>query len=146
MGAELSGTKRRTTQLLYEQESFLIRGSCFAIYEKFRNTQKESIYQKSLAAELKIKGLSVEREKQLPVFHLGIKVGVYTPDLLINDKIILELKTKPFLHRDDIKQFWYYLKNSEFKLGFLINFGEPNGVRIIRRIYDDARQRSSGSA
>lgn len=146
MGAELSGTKRRTTQLLYEQESFLIRGSCFAIYEKFRNTQKESIYQKSLAAELKTEGLSVEREKQLPVFHLGVKVGVYTPDLLINDKIILELKTKPFLHRDDIKQFWYYLKNSEFKLGFLINFGEPNGVRIIRRIYDDARQRSSGSA
>lgn len=139
MSAEQSGTKHRTTQLLYEQESFLIRGSCFAIYEKFRNTQKESIYQKSLAAELKIKGLSVEREKQLPVFHLGIKVGVYTPDLLINDKIILELKTKPFLHKDDIKQFWFYLKNSEFKLGFLINFGEPNGVKIIRRVYDIAR-------
>lgn len=139
MSAELSRTKRRTTQLLYAQESFLIRGSCFAIYEKFRNTQKESIYQKSLAAELKNKGLVVEREKQLPVFHLGVKVGVYTPDLIINDKIILELKTKPFLHRDDIKQFWYYLKNSEFKLGFLINFGEPNGVKIIRRIYDEAR-------
>lgn len=52
-------------------------------------------------------------------------------------------KAKPFLHREDIQQFWYYLKNSQFKLGFLINFGEPGGVKIVRKVYDTARQRSS---
>ena len=140
MNAESSGTKRRTTQLLYPQESFLIRGACFRIYKKFRNTQKEVIYQKSLEAELLNNRLSVIREKQLPIYHLGIKVGVYTPDLLINELIIIELKAKPFLHNDDMKQSWYYLKNSDFKLGFLINFGESQGVNIIRRVYDSARQ------
>src|SRR5947207_15929756 len=65
---------------------------------------------------------SVIREKQLPIYHLGTKVGVYQPDLLVNNLIIIELKAKPFLHPDDIKQFWYYLKNSEFKLVFLVNF------------------------
>lgn len=128
---------------LFPQESYLIRGASFSIYKKFRNTQKESIYQKSLAKELKSKGLSVVREKQLPMYHLGVKVGVYTPDLLVNNSILIELKAKPFIHKEDIRQFWYYLKNSEFKLGFLINFGKPNGVEIIRRVYDKARTRSS---
>ena len=125
--------------LLYSQESYLIRGACFDIYKKFRSTQKESVYQRSLLEELKSKGLRAEREKQFPVYHLGAKVGIYTPDLIVNDAIILELKTKPFLHKEDIRQFWYYLKNSKFTLGFLINFGEPNGVKIIRRIYEKAR-------
>ena len=144
MSAEPAG-KKRTIELLYEQESYLIRGSCFDIYKKFRNTQRESIYQKSLALELKSKGLTVEREKQLPIYHLGTKVGTYIPDIVVNKKIIIELKTKPFLHKDDIKQFWYYLKNSEFQLGFLVNFGQSDGVKIIRRVYETARQRSSAS-
>lgn len=121
--------------LIYQNESYLIRGACFAIYKKFRNTQKESVYQRSLLEELKRKNLIIEREKQLPIHHLGVKVGVYIPDLIVNNVILLELKAKPFLHKDDISQFWYYLKNSKFKLGFLINFGEPDGVRIIRRVY-----------
>lgn len=140
MTAEPRKTKRGTVQkLLFQRDSYIIRGACFNVYKKFRNTQKESVYQKSLIEELKGKGLTVEKEKQLSVYHLGTKVGVYTPDLLINDSIIIELKAKPLLHKNDVEQFWYYLKNSAFRLGFLINFGEPNGVRIIRRIYDTAR-------
>lgn len=124
---------------LFPEESYIIRGACFNIYKIFRNTHKEIIYQKALETELKLAGLNVEREKQLPVYYLNKKVGVYTPDLLINNSIIIELKAKPFIHKDDISQFWHYLKNSEFKLGFLINFGEPDGVQIIRRVYDTAR-------
>lgn len=57
--AELSGTKHRTTRnfmtkLLFPEESYLIRGACFRIYKKFRNTQKESVYQRSLAHQLKL--------------------------------------------------------------------------------------------
>ncbi len=138
MSAKPSETKRETT-LLFPKQSFLIQGACFAIYQKFRNTQKESVYQKALYLELKLLGLLVEREKQLPIFHLGEKIGVYVPDLLVNNVIILELKAKPFLHRDDIKQFWYYLKNSDYTLGYLINFGESDGVKMIRRVFDTAR-------
>lgn len=130
-------------RLLYKRESYLIRGACFNIYKKFRNTQKESVYQRSLVVELNSKGLIVEKEKQIPVYHLGVKVGVYVPDLLVNETIIIELKAKPFLHKEDIAQFWHYLKNSQFKLGLLVNFGNPRGVEIIRRVYDSARQRNS---
>ncbi len=137
-----NNTQNNAEKLLYEQESYIIRGACFNIYKKFRNTQKESVYQRALTEELKNAGLKTEREKQLPIYHLGTKVGVYIPDILVNELIILELKAKPFLHKEDLQQFWHYLKNSEFKLGFLINFGEPNGVKIIRRVYDLARSSS----
>lgn len=149
MSAKPRETKRETTQqatLLFPEESYLIQGACFEIYKKFRNTQKETIYQRSLLQELKLKGLVVEREKQMPIYHLGFKVGVYTPDLLVDGSIIIELKAKPFLHKSDMEQFWYYLKNSEFKLGYLINFGEPNGVKIVRRVYDIARATQNKNA
>ena len=104
------------TTLLYKKESYLIRGACYSIYKKFRNTQKESIYQKSLLEELKNAGLKVIREKQLPIYHLGVKVGVYIPDLLVNETIVIELKTKPFLHKEDIRQFcrYVFLNNQKF--------------------------------
>lgn len=47
---------------LYPQESYLIKCACFRVYKKFRNTQKESIYQKALVEELKHSGLNVLRE------------------------------------------------------------------------------------
>jgi GxxExxY protein len=130
-------------EFLYREESFTIRGACFDLYKKFRNTQKESVYQKALMEELRNRGLSVEREKQLSIYHLEKRVGVYIPDLLVNNQIIIELKAKPAVHKEDVQQFWYYLKNSEFKLGFLVNFGKPDGVNIIRRVYDNSRHTSS---
>ena len=139
MNAEPRETPRGKTRILFPEESFAIRGACFTIYKMFRNTQKEAVYQKALTLELAEKNLHVEREKQLPVWYLGKKVGTYIPDIIVDDKILIELKAKPFLHPENIKQFWYYLKNSEYRLGFLVNFGEPNGVKIIRRVYDTAR-------
>lgn len=133
----------KPTELLYRQESYLIRGACFEVYKKFRNTQKETVYQRALFEELKSVGLVVEREKQLPVYYKGKKMGGYIPDLIVNNAIILELKAKPALVKEDIQQFWYYLKNSEFRLGFLINFGSSDGVKITRRVYDKARSVSA---
>lgn len=131
----LQNKTQNKSEFLFKEESYLIRGACFDLYKKFRNTQKESVYQRSLLLELTNKGLQAVREKQLPIYHLGEKVGVYTPDLIVNEAIIIELKAKPFFLKEDIQQFWYYLKNSEFSLGFLVNFGEPGGVRIIRKVY-----------
>ena len=89
---------------------------------------------------LKTKGFKVEKEKQIPIYFQNKKVGNYTPDLVINDIIFIELKCKPRITQDDIKQFWYYLKCSDYKVGYLINFGSSNGVQIIRRVYDTARK------
>lgn len=92
------------------------------------------VYHNSFYWELKEKGLKVEKEKRIDVYYNNKKVGVYVPDLIVEDKILIELKVKPKLTNDDIKQFWHYLKSSNYKLGYLINFGISNGVQIIRRV------------
>jgi len=125
------------TELLYKEESYIIQGVAFDIYKKFRNRHKEKIYQNAFYLGLKNKGLFVEREKKIDILYENKKVGTYIPDLVVNNAIFIELKVKPNfnLTQEDIKQFWYYLKTSGYKLGFLINFGAPNGVQIIRRVY-----------
>jgi GxxExxY protein len=125
--------------LLYKEESYLIRGVAFDIYKQFRNSHKEKIYRDSFFLGLLGRGLKPEKEKRLDIFYENKKVGTYVPDLVVNSEIFIELKAKPMISKQDLEQFWHYLKNSEYKLGFLINFGSINGVQIIRRIYDTAR-------
>ena len=79
------------------------------------------------------------RERKIKIYYTGEDIGTYTPDFIINKAILIELKAKPRLVQDDIKQFWQYLKGSRYRLGFLINFGSNDGVKIIRRVYDTAR-------
>jgi len=128
-------------KLLYKEESYLIQGGAFEIYKQFRNRHKEIIYQRALIEYLKSKRLAVNKEKQIPVYFQEKKVGVYIPDIVVNDSIFIELKCKPNITQDDIKQFWYYLKCSDYKVGYLINFGSSKGVQIFRRIYDTARNK-----
>lgn len=125
--------------LLYPKESYEIRGACFWIWKEFGSGFKESIIDKALTEEFKRRHLQVENQKRIDVYYNKVKVGTYVPDKIINDIILIELKSKPFITRGDIKQFWRYLRASEYKLGFLINFG--NTLEIKRIIYDTARIR-----
>lgn len=134
----------KNMSLLYPDESYQIRGACFWVWKEFGSAFKESIIDKSLTKELRKRGLKVDDQKRINIFYQGEKVGVYVPDKIINDKIIIELKAKPFLHKQDIKQFWHYLKGTKYKLGFLINFG--NKLEIKRIVYDTARNKSASKS
>ncbi len=123
-------------KLLYRRESYLIRGAAFDIYKKFRNNHKENIYRDAFYFGLQKQGFKVDKEKRIPVYYEGKKVGTYIPDIVVNDAIFVELKVKPFLLKEDKEQFWYYLKNSGYRLGFLINFGVVDGVQIFRKVFD----------
>lgn len=125
--------------LLYEKESYLIRGACFDLYKKYGGAFKESIINKVIIKELETKGLKVETQKRLNILHNGEKVGVYVPDLVVENKILIELKVKSFITKEDERQFWHYLRATDYKLGFLINFGSQK-LEIKRRIYDRARK------
>lgn len=133
-------SRRKTQKLLYEKDSYLIRGACFDLYKELGCGHKESVYQKGLSHLLEGKGLIVEREKIIPVQINGKRLGNYTPDFVINDSILVELKAKSHTTIQDKKQFWHYLKATNYKLGFLINFGKPGGLEIVRRVYDTARK------
>jgi len=121
--------------LLYEEESYKIRGACFNVYNSLGGGIKEIIIERALVKELLNQGLSIENKKKIPIIYKSEKVGFYIPDLIVNGKILIELKSKPFITKEDEKQFWGYLKGSEYKLGFLINFG-PQKLIIKRFIHD----------
>ena len=128
-----------TGKLLYPQQSYLIQGACFDLYKELGCGHKEVVYQRGLVEKLKIRNLKVEREVQIPVKVENKKVGIYIPDLIINNIIMIEIKAKEFITKQDIRQFWQYLQITDYKLGYLINFGKPGGVELTRRVYDTAR-------
>lgn len=136
---------RKVKDFLFEKESYEIRGALFEIWKNFKGVFKEKIIENSLVKELKNRGLKTEPQKRIDIFYKGEKVGTYAPDLVVNNSIIIELKAKQFITKEDEKQFWYYLRCSKYKLGFLVNFG-PQGLEIRRRIYDMARNKYKNSA
>ena len=120
--------------LLYEDESYKIRGACFEVFNSLGGGIKEKIIERALKKELELIGLFIESQKRLDIFYKNEKIGTYIPDLIVNEKVILEIKSKPFLQKEDEKQFWGYLKGSGYELGFLVNFS-PQKLQIKRFIY-----------
>ncbi len=131
--------KNKVKDFLYEKESYLIRGACFEVWKEFKGMFKESVIDRALVVALEDKGLKVESQKKINIYFKDKKVGTYVPDKIINGAILIELKSKLFITKQDIEQFWKYLKGSNYKLGFLINFS-PAKLEIKRIVYDTARK------
>jgi len=127
-------------KLLYEDESYKIRGACFKVYNALGGGIQEKIVERALSKELITQGMNIENQVRIDVIYNNEKVGTYIPDLVVNNKIILEIKSKPILTKEDEKQFWGYLKNSKYKLGFLVIFS-PQELIIKRFVHTNKLHR-----
>ena len=132
--------------LLYENVTFDIRRCLFALRRKMGLGHKEIIYQKALEEELRSNNLVFEKEKSIQIRYGEKNIGIYRPDFIIEDKVIVELKALPFIGNNERRQIWNYIKGSKYKLALLINFS-PKDMEIVRIVYDTARdsQRKSAS-
>lgn len=138
--AELPENKADT--FVYKDLSYTIRGLLHEIKKNLGLGHKEMTYEKAFVEELKNRKLVYEREIQIPITYRNKKIGVYQPDFVIDDKIIVEFKSVPFLGPREKKQLWGYLKNSKYKLAFLVNFCGGD-LEIERVIYGTAKSTSS---
>jgi len=112
-----------------------ILDSAFAIHTKLGPGLLESVYEVVLAHELKKSGLVVERQKPMPIVYDGNRFDeAYRADLLINSKVIVELKPVETLTPLHAEQVLTQLRMSDLKLGLLINFGEAHLKNGIRRL------------
>ena len=103
--------------------SFKIRGAVFKVYNTFGPGLLESAYEAVLAYELTQLGLDVRRQVLLPLIYNDIQLDIgYRLDLLIEDKVIIELKSVESITEVHHKQLITYLKLSRKKLGLLVNF------------------------
>ena len=95
----------------------------------------ESVYEAVLAYELEQRGLKVSRQKALPVIYESVRLEEgYRADLVVNDKVIVELKSVEVIAPVHKKQLLTYLRISDLKLGLLINFGTSlikNGITRV---------------
>jgi len=100
----------------------------------------EKVYENALAVELKALGMKVEQQKPVSVFYKGVNVGDYIADLLVEDSVLIELKSVKNLSDIHKSQLLNYLVATNKSVGLLINFGSPrieikrvlNSKKIIR--------------
>ena len=115
-----------------------IIGAAIAVHRALGPGLLESAYEACLAYELVDRGLSVERQKALPVVYRGVKVDCgYRIDLLVENVVIVELKAAERLDPIHEAQLLSYLKLSGCKVGLLINFNVKILKSGIRRFIND---------
>jgi ATP-dependent DNA helicase RecG len=131
-------THTHSDDFLYKELSYTLRGICFMLKKQLGVGHKEIVYQNAFEIELQKNNIAYTREKKLPVIYEGKTIGIYQPDFIIDDKIIIEFKSIKFLGAVEKKQLFTYLQGSSYTLGFLINFGGAD-VEIERVVYDTAR-------
>ncbi len=114
--------------------SYIIRGAIFKVYNTLGPGLLESIYVAALVYELKKEGLKVEKEVSVPVYYEGVTLEMgFRLDILVENKVIIEVKSVENLAKVHHKQVLTYLKVTDLKLGILVNFNEDDIVSGIFR-------------
>lgn len=109
--------------LLYEDVSKIILDSAYEVHRIIGTGFLEKVYENALKYELEIRGLKCEAQKAIEVYYKDITAGHYYADLVIDNKIIVELKSVSSLSSEHFAQLLNYLKGTGYRLGILINFG-----------------------
>lgn len=130
-------------KLLYAGITYRIRAAVFKVRNNLGSAFKESVYQKALERELDRQKLEFKSQPTVNIIYDDeASIGVYRPDFVVEEKVLVEIKVKPFLTKHDEKQLWYYLKATGYKIAILVNFGGQK-LEIKRWVYDRARERKS---
>ena len=108
--------------IIYPKLSYKICGFCFYLHNKLGRYRNEKQYADGLEELLKENKIGYAREKILPPSFKGEKLGRNAPDFIIDNKIIVDLKAKDFITKEDYFQLRRYLVSSNKRLGLLINF------------------------
>lgn len=131
----LNLNRNLTNHTMTENEiSYKIRGAIFNVYSTLGPGLLESAYEATLTYELRKMGLKVSSQVPLPLIYDDVTLEVgYRIDLLVNNKVIIELKSVDQIHGVHHKQVLTYLKLSGIKLGILVNFNSENIADSIFR-------------
>lgn len=129
------------TELLHKELSYLLQGAFIEVRKNFGPGHKEIVYQNALAEELTARQIFFVKEKNINIYSpkTGAVMGNYRADFLVDDRILVELKAVDVLPNNLIDQLYGYLKNSEYELGYFVNFRSPE-LYIKRVIYTNDRK------
>lgn len=116
--------------------TFQIRGAIFDVYNELGPGLLENLYEQAMIVALKMRGLKVECQKPLEVYFKGVKLPVeYRLDLLVEDRVIVELKSVQEMKSVFHLQLLTYLKIANLHTGILVNFNTDDiRSNIIRKV------------
>ncbi len=120
--------------IVYEELSFQVISAVFEVHNVLGSGFLEKVYENALVKEFALRGIKVEAQKEINVSYKGDNIGCYYADILVDGKIIIELKAVDKLSRLHEAQLLNYLKATGIKLGLLINMGSRS-VEYKRLVY-----------
>jgi GxxExxY protein len=120
---------------LHEDVTERIIGCFFEVYNRLGFGFLEKVYEHALMIELAANGLPARSQQPVKVHYKGQLVGDYYADIVVDDKVILELKAVEYVIEEHELQLINYLKATELEVGLLLNFGKKPEIR--RKIYNN---------
>ena len=115
--------------------TYEIRGAIYDVYKTLGPGLLESVYEEALVFELEQRGLKVERQKVVPIIYKGNSLKTELRlDLLVEDQVIVELKSVEEMKKVYAKQLLTYLRLMDKRLGLLVNFNTDNILTSIHRV------------
>ena len=114
---------------MYTELTEKIIGCAFKVYNQLGAGFLEKIYENALAIELKDAGLSAQQQYPIKVYYNEIVIGDYIADIVVEDRVIIELKAVNSLAKAHEVQLVNYLKATKIEVGLLINFGDIISVK-----------------
>lgn len=123
------------TGILYKDLSYKIIGAAYEVHNELRPGFLEAVYENALAHEFKLQGIPFERQVRLPVRYKGIVAGNYVADMVVDKKVVLELKVVSTLNDAHKAQAINYLAATDLKLAILLNFAQRSlqQVRVVSK-------------
>jgi len=125
-------------ELLHKELTDSIIKVFYDVYNELGYGSLEKVYQNSMYLELKERGFNVEANKQIKVYYKGLEVGLNYADLLVENKVILELKTSNAIIDEYENQIINYLKGTNIEVGLLLNFGVKPEFK--RKVFNNSRK------
>ncbi|WP_041802558.1 GxxExxY protein [Micavibrio aeruginosavorus] len=112
-------------ELIMKDEVYDVVGCAMTVINTLGHGFLEKVYENALSIELQDKGLKIEQQKHISIFYKGQNVGEYIPDFIVNEKMIVELKTTDKIGPAERGQVLNYLKASNIRIGIILNFKNP---------------------
>ncbi|WP_374399123.1 GxxExxY protein [Flavobacterium sp.] len=126
------------SSILHKELTGSILKLFYEVYNELGYGFLEKVYQNALYNELKNNGFDVESQKQIKVYYKNVEVGEYYADLIVNDKVILELKATESITDAHEFQLLNYLKSTNIEVGLLLNFGKK--PEFCRKVFQNYRK------
>jgi GxxExxY protein len=122
--------------MIYEKElSDRIIGCAIAVHKELGAGYLEKVYERALCVEFKYQGISYVYQVPIQVFYRDQIVGDYISDIIVEGKIILELKACNIIHSMHCSQIMNYLSATGLKVGYILNFGNVAKLEFKRIVH-----------